>query len=357
MDLSSVKLSIDGNNLPATATKAGNLITINYQPTAVFVSGSQHTAGITYTAGGVARTETWAFSVETYPTLTQAQQAVSVDKTKPGFIWRVFQNEGAVPNDMDQAELALAGKLTAGGAVLPNLADTNAIGVAAGIGVPDGPVVKFEIPTVINLSQVGGEANGNFTPDDQMPGIPGTTGLDNGIDAEILTFLDLPAGLLTMGVNSDDGFRTLAGYTGSPTNAMFMGEFNGPTGRGAADTLFKIYVRDAGLYPFRTTWQEGGGGANIEWFTVKSDGTKVLVNDTANGGVPAYRVGVAPNPPAQFRLNLQSSGGQLELTWTEAGVILQESTDLKTWTDRATATSPFRVTPAPGASVFYRLKK
>ena len=24
---------------------------------------------------------------------------------------------------------------------------------------------------------------------------------------------------------------------------------------------------------------EGGGGANIEWFTVKADGTKVLVND------------------------------------------------------------------------------
>jgi hypothetical protein len=48
-------------------------------------------------------------------------------------------------------------------------------------------------------------------------------------------------------------------------------------------------VEQAGVYPFRTVWAEGGGGANIEWKYRKADGTHVLVNDVANNGPKAYR--------------------------------------------------------------------
>ena len=65
------------------------------------------------------------------------------------------------------------------------------------------------------------------------------------------------------------------------------GQFDG-NGRGAADTLFPIVVQEAGVYPFRTIWEEGGGGANIEWFTITANGTNLL-NDTASGGFKAYR--------------------------------------------------------------------
>ena len=58
-------------------------------------------------------------------------------------------------------------------------------------------------------------------------------------------------------------------------------------GRGAADTIFGFAVPEAGVYPMRLIWYEGGGGANVEWFTVGSDGTKTLIN--AEGGLKAYR--------------------------------------------------------------------
>ena len=49
--------------------------------------------------------------------------------------------------------------------------------------------------------------------------------------------------------------------------------------------LEKVVERHESL---RTTF-EGGGDASVEWFTQNAEGTKVLVNDVANGGIKAYR--------------------------------------------------------------------
>ncbi len=223
VDAGSVQLTLDGSVVSVTPTKAGNVTTVNYQPPAYFASGSQHTASIAFTAGGVSRTETWQFTVATYPMLTSAHQAVSVDTSKPGFIWNVFQNETYAPNSLASCELALAGQLTATGSTTPleNQADPNAMGYALGTGVKVGAVYKFEMPDVINLSQTDGTALGYFTPDDPMPGIPGTgaTAPTDGIDAELISFVELPAGVITLGVRSDDSFRMQAGYStrSSPT--------------------------------------------------------------------------------------------------------------------------------------------
>jgi len=349
VDAASVKLTIDGAVVNVQPTKLGDVTTVNYQPAAFFASGSQHTAGIAFTSGGASRSESWQFTVTTYPTLTMAAQAVSVDKSKPGFIWSVFQNEAVTTTSVASTEQALAGL------ALPNLADPTVRGPALADGVKVGPLLRFEIPTVINLSQVEGTALGNFTPDEQMPGIPGTTGFNDGIDAEVITFVELPAGVITMGVNSDDGFRSQAGYINVPADGLFLGEFDG--GRGAADTIFKFVVQDAGIYPIRTIWQEGASDANIEIFTVKADGTKVLVNDTANGGFKSYRSGAAPNKPTTFRLAVQITGGEIQITWIEPGVVLQQSTDLKTWANVPNATSPHRPNVAGTPAAFYRLKK
>ena len=157
---------------------------------------------------------------------------------------------------------------------------------------------------MLNVDKVGG-SHGNFTPDDQMPGLdPAATFTDNTA-AEVLAYLDLPAGTTTMGVNSDDGFRVTIGG-GAPQdkfNGVNVGQFDG--GRGAADTLFTFSVTQAGIYAARMIWENGGGDANVEWFTVSSDGTtKVLVNDTANGGIKAYRAVTMPSPKAYVRTAL-----------------------------------------------------
>jgi hypothetical protein len=318
VDSGSVKLTVDGAAVNVTPTKLGDVTTVSYQPAAYFASGSQHTASITFTSGGASRTESWQFTAIAYPTLTKAMQAVSVETSKLGFRWSVFQNESSTPNSLASCEQALAGQLTGtGGAVLANQADPNATGVALATGVKSGALYRFEIPTVLNVSQNGSDNAGYFTPDDAMPGIPGTTGMDDGIDAEVLTFVELPAGVITFGVVSDDSFRMQAGYLNNLADAVLMSQVDGAT----ANLTFRCVVKDAGIYPVRVIWQEGGGGANLELFTVKPDGTRVLLNDTANGGYKCYRAGVASNKPSAPTLVASSSGTVSAPTVASFGVL------------------------------------
>lgn len=277
----SVQLTLDGQAVQATVTQNGNVTSVNYTPATRYAPGSQHTVSLAYN-DGQARTATWSFTTAPYALLTPDLK-VTADTTKPGFIWNVHQNEGFQANDNTRPLQQLAGLLG------PNLAEPSIQGAAIAAGTPgatDRLPIKFEIETVINLDQAAG-SNGEFTPDEQMPGIPGINGSDEGIAAEILTYIELPAGTNTMIVNSDDGFRTTAGNLRDVFDGAVAGEFSG--GRGASDTIFRIVVEEAGIYPFRTVWEEGGGGANIEWKVVKSDGSRVLINDVANGGPKAYR--------------------------------------------------------------------
>ena len=106
-----------------------------------------------------------------------------------------------------------------------------------------------------------------------------------------------PPGTNTIGVNSDDGFRlTLGGATPVDKFAANVGQWDGS--RGAADSIFQVVIQQAGLYAARLLWENGGGDANVEFFTV-SNGTKILVNDIANGGIPAYRAAAASHAYAQ----------------------------------------------------------
>src|SRR5439155_19270359 len=87
-----------------------------------------------------------------------------------------------------------------------------------------------------------------------------------------------------------DGTNILAkGTTGTDSplvmrisgdGSQVLGQFSG--GRGASDTLFTFTVPMAGLYPLRLIWENGGGDANSEWFTVDSLGNKILVNDPSS---------------------------------------------------------------------------
>ena len=103
----------------------------------------------------------------------------------------------------------------------------------------------------------------------------------------------------------------------------------------------------------------GGGDANIELFTLKEDDTKVLVNDTENGGLKAYRVGVVPDKlalPTEFRIGVQLADGNVEITWEVEGLVLQKSADLTSWSDVSGAVSPYRPS-ADERTQFYRLRQ
>ena len=79
-------------------------------------------------------------------------------------------------------------------------------------------------------------------------------------------------------------------------------------------TPFTVYFESAGDYAMQSLWYEGGGGANLEWFTIEPN--KALLNDTANGGlktfatkpsVPALVTSVSPSADATGVILRQTS--------------------------------------------------
>ncbi|MDA8979381.1 hypothetical protein N9H04_01650, partial [bacterium] len=83
--------------------------------------------------------------------------------------------------------------------------------------------------------------------------------------------------------------------------------------RGASDSIFVFNVIEAGVYPIRVIWTNGAGGANIEIFSIKEDGTKVLFNDLENGGLKAYRG--AGGAPFVITAISTAANGDVSLTW------------------------------------------
>lgn len=363
VDPATAKLSIDGQLVALTASpKNLDATDFTYDRGDLFPPNSLHTYLIEIMdTNGNTVTDTGTFK-SSYLLLTPSMKAVSHNASQRGFLWRMFHHRNYPHTSLAKTEDALAGRLTDdnGTPVTTNEADPTHrgfTGVAIANGVQDGPVIQFEIATVINLYDgfdPNASNNGTFPADDDMPGI-WPTSENIGIDAEIITFANLPAGWITLGVNSDDGFRAQAGYINNPADGMVLGQFDGP--RGPTDTTFDVLVQEAGVYPIRVIYNNGAGSGSIEIFSVKQDGTKVLINDTANGGFTSYRTGVAPEKPTEFSLGIQMTGGAVEITWTQPGVALQRSTDLKTWTSVPGATSPYRPTTAGTTATFYRLSQ
>ena len=357
VNAASAKLTIDGQVVALVASpKSGDATDFTYTRATQWAAGN-HTYQIEISdSQGATVVETGSFNYQPLPVLVASQKASAVTQAQPGFQWNMYQNEFMLSTSLADGEAALAGRDIPNIGMLANLANPQAINIAAGVGVESDSKVKFRIPTTINVSQFFGDFTGNFTPDDGMPGLPGLFGFDDGIVAEIITFVELPAGLVTMGVNSEDGFRTQAGYLNNMADATLMAEFDGA--RGPSDTIFRFIVDSAGIYPFRTLWMAADGGASVEWFSVNSEGTKVLLNDVANGGFRTFAAGTIPDKPVItiFTLAAAKANGQVQITWTEPGVTLQQSSNLTTWTD-VTATSPFTPTAGAGSVVFYRLKK
>src|SRR5205823_1629957 len=143
------------------------------------------------------------------PTLTPAMMATGT--STPGFVFRVFQNGSDGTPSTARAERQLAGiELDGLGQPVTNRADPTVTGQADNTGVPgahpDTDPLTYHIPTVVNMSQQNA-IYGNIGPDDAMPGIPGTgpDGGKDGIGADVKTFITLPAGIVTMAIDSDDG--------------------------------------------------------------------------------------------------------------------------------------------------------
>jgi|GEM_PF-664771 len=278
-----IKLALDGAVVATgTVTRADTKVNVTYTlPNgALFASGSGHTLQVTFTtAAGKEVVETVEFTAPKYATIPSSLATAVGTGRDAGMKWKTHQLPSGRATTVAGANAQLKGQL---GASEHDTAGQDTSGVFP---------IEF-----VNFEQSGVDA-GNFkasaetlalgVPDTNIPGIPGINGGVDNIAGEALAYVELPkAGLYSMVVNSDDGFRVSVGNASNP-EYLVLGEFDG--GRGASDTTFYFTAQQPGVVQFRLLWFEGTGGASVEWFTVNADGSRALVNGTQTGALKAFR--------------------------------------------------------------------
>src|SRR5439155_918978 len=341
LDPNSVQLKLNGNPVTVSSVSkvaATGTSTVRFAGPTV-AAGSTNTVDITASDGiGNTVSGTKKFVVRGYSTLPPSYAVDGVDTTKPGFKLRVQQVDlgQTLPNSVARAERQLHGDIG------PN--------VASGTPGPDGYVVEAG---VINYDQ-GDAADtpqpaGHFTKEVLIPRITGSGRNDDrnkdNIAMEILTYIQFPAaGAYRITFNSDEGFRTYVGnksvdVVGSP---IFS---EADVGRGASDTAQWVYVAQAGAYPFRTVWFEGGGPASLEWFAENDAGVTALINDSSvTGALKAYREATGSRPAAvTYAYPDRSSGNPyfpnepITIEWTD-GTAQVNTGSIQLWVNDAPVT-------------------
>jgi hypothetical protein len=109
-------------------------------------------------------------------------------------------------------------------------------------------------------------------------------------------------------------------------------------GAGSADIPFAFTTPQAGLYPVRIVWYQGGGDGNLEFFTYGGNGEKILVNSANPKAVKAYHRTLFVEPTVSVKTLPDLS---LELSFTGT---LQSTDSLNpaNWSNVTGASSPFK---------------
>jgi hypothetical protein len=193
---------------------------------------------------------------------------------------------------------------------------------------------------------------------------PGDTGYPFRLDD-----INLDVTIPVLVIAEDFGGSRLKSYltNGTPVTAMILGdaspriaEWDGPKGFGSVDVSAGFAVPAAGVYPLRLLAGHegspgGAGAANLDWFSFKSDGTKVLVNDASDPEAlktfRARNAGAAPalNPPA-------TAGGAVTIGWTGVGLLEEAAAVTGPWYLSPVQNNP-QTLPAAGQMKFFRVRQ
>jgi hypothetical protein len=332
--VASVQMWINGLPTTVNTSRSNNVTTaavVNTGRAFLFLPGTNNTVTIVYTDNASPPhnyTNSWQFGVAGgsgpgggFITLdsSNANPTVNVSATNSGFMVYPWQTFAVEPNDVavwtEEQILGLMGPNCAILTAWPNSQNQETENAAPGPqSWPQG--LYFVYMNYINWDIQGPKtATGDFTSSDGVTGYPkqefpglisgsyqdesGFPTTDwNNFSMLVETWLDFPeAGAWQMGVNSDDGFSVKSGQAPGDIFGQLLGEFDVAGGLGAADTIFSFFVPQPGLYPFRLLYEQGGGGANCEWFTVTPAGQRVLINDASQGTNAVYAYVAAENSP------------------------------------------------------------
>jgi len=151
-----------------------------------------------------------------------------------------------------------------------------------------------------------------------------------------------------------NGTAVTATIRGDPSPAI--AEWDGTKDFGAADATAGFAVPAAGIYPMRLVASHGSRNANLEWFSIQPDGTKILINDTNNpNALRSFRARTVAAASPFFNAPTLSAAG-VSISWTGTGT-LEETTALPgNWSTSPSQTNPQTV-PATGVTKFYRIRQ
>jgi hypothetical protein len=141
------------------------------------------------------------------------------------------------------------------------------------------------IDEFVNLRDTG---NGAFDNDKSFPGIdaledpaadPADGDDEEDFATEVLGCIQLTAGVHTIGANSDDGTIVWVGGVEIGRSEEL---------KGTSNRDFTFEVEADGYYSIKAHHFERGGGASLELHEILPDGTRILLNDVANGGSAVF---------------------------------------------------------------------
>jgi hypothetical protein len=355
-------LLLDGVPVTTTRSTNGTDVAITHKPQSLLAPGSSHTASLVY-AG---TTNSWPFTVQNYVTLNaaDARPLSAASPENRGFRVKMTQI-ASIPSGYTQTSVARAEAQLAG-IIGPNVA-------IPGTG-PEGTyiytnIINWNNNFQTNVSGVSRTPIGNFQPagsygagtgwpfpyydDEPMPGLPGTgrSNTDNAA-AEVFAYLEFPsAGYYKLAVNSDDAFGMKIGLPGV-TNGTVLASLD--VGKGSSDVPVSFVVPQAGLYPVRLIYYNGGGGANLEFFSYDENGAKIPINDRNNAAAIKAYVALAENPAPNIT-SATVSGGSITIIWVNGGTLYSAPTVNGPWTTTGDSDGSF-TEPALGDR-FYRVQR
>jgi hypothetical protein len=167
-------------------------------------------------------------------------------------------------------------------------------------------------------------------------------------------------------IEQADGAALIAALSGGPVNVTLtpmdylINPPPGPAGplgqadqgKGSSDVLFPVVVQQAGVYPLRLVYFQGGGGANCEFFSATGT-NRVLINDlTSTVGPGPGGTGLRAFFPS---MNIKATFNGTQVTLTYSGTLQSAPVVTGPYTDVIGATSPYTFTPT-GAMQFFRTR-
>ena len=295
-DPDSIVVNFDGADVDVTKSKAEGVTSVSYESAELLAPESEHIVKVSLkdTNGNGSKLEK-GFTVKPYTLIDTTLKLPESAKGESGFVVYPTQiSSGQGVGNLHGTNWSGAEKQIRGGFIDPDFEEQYLN--EADIDSFEGWSYFPEIIETVNQNQDAPAGVGSFQANDKgdstdredepLNGIPGWGDSTDGIASEYLTILQLEKGSYKFGVNSDDGFNASFGVSYGDMFQQNVGRFDG--GRGASDSNFEFYVPEAGLYPYRVLWWEGGGGANLEIFSYVN-GEKTLINDPdVEGSIKAF---------------------------------------------------------------------